>query len=218
MTTKLKIILGFSLMAIMIGCIALLSYKSIEDASDGFNAYRRLARLNVATSDLNGDMYAAGFYTSQFLLDREVSDFEEARKSTELARSKIKDCMDLVVKPERRAKLEAMTKDLTSIQTEMDVVRRAVPEAYEQYSKVVQPGARKMQDQLVALASVATKAGNIDAMSNLSEVWRNFSNLRSALSRFAESRAEADAKRVRGHLLRGDGPTPEGTGERAGHR
>ena len=89
MTTKLKIISGFALMALLIGTIAFFSHKGIQDASDGFNAYRRLARFNVATSDLDSAVYAAGFHAGQFLLYEKNEDIDLARKSIELARSKV---------------------------------------------------------------------------------------------------------------------------------
>ena len=197
MTTKLKIISGFALMAILLGVIAFFSHKGIQDASDGFNAYRRLARFNVATSDLDSAVYAAGFHTTQFLLYRKSEEFDLARKSVELARSKVNDCMNLVVKPERRAKLETVVKDLTGIQNEMDAARKSVVEAYDLYLNTVQPGARKAQGMLADLGALAAKVGNTAALGNISDVWKNFANLRSALSRFAESRLEQDAKRIR---------------------
>ncbi len=197
MTTKLKIISGFTLMALLIGAIAFFSYKGIQDASDGFNAYRRLARLNVATSDLDSAVYAAGFHASQFLLYEKDEDIDLARKSIELARNKLKDCMELVVKPDRRAKLEAATADLASLQSAMDSARKNVLEAYDQYLKSVQPVAKKAQDRLADIGAQAAKAGDAAALAGISEVWKHFANLRSALSRFAESRAEQDAKRIR---------------------
>ena len=197
MTTKLKIISGFALMALLLGVIAFFSHKAIEDASDGFNAYRRLARFNVATSDLDSAVYAAGFHVSQFLLYRKAENFDAARKSTELAQSKTQDCMGLVEKPDRRAKLEAVVKDLASLQSEMETVRKNVLDAYNQYTNTVQPGARKAQGLLADLGTLSAKAGNAAALAGISEVWKNFANLRSAMSRFAESRLEQDAKRIR---------------------
>ena len=197
MTTKFKIISGFALMALLLGVIAFFSHKGIQDASDGFSAYRRLARFNAATSDLDSAVYAAGFRVSQFLLYRKAEDFDMARKSIEFARSKVKDCMELVVKPERRAKLEAVTKDLDSIQSYMGTMRKSVVEAYDQYLNMVQPGARKAQELLADLGAQAAKAGNTTALAGISEIWKNFANLRSATSRFAESRLEQDAKRIR---------------------
>ena len=105
--------------------------------------------------------------------------------------------MQLVVKPERRAKLEAITKDLASLQSEMDTARKNVLDAYDQYVKVVQPVAKKAQDRLIDLNTIAAKIGNTAALSDIADVWKNFANLRSALSRFAESRLEQDAKRIR---------------------
>ena len=197
MTTKLKIISGFALMALLIGTIAFFSHKGIQDASDGFNAYRRLARFNVATSDLDSAVYAAGFHAGQFLLYEKNEDIDLARKSIELARSKIKDCMELVVKPDRRAKLEAAAADLASLQNAMDAARKNVLEAYDQYLKNVQPVAKKAQDRLADIGAQAAKAGDTAALAGISEVWKHFANLRSALSRFAESRQDQDAKRIR---------------------
>ena len=197
MTTKLKIILGFALMALLIGTIAFFSYKGIEDASDSFNAYRRLARFNAATSDLDSATYATGFHASQFLLYNKTEEFDLALKSLDLAKRKLGDCMGLVVKPDRRAKLEALVKDLDGLRTEMDAARKGVIEGRDQYAKVVQPGARKAQGVLADLGGIIARSGNTSASAGISELWKNFANLRSAISRFAESRAEVDAKRVR---------------------
>ena len=196
MTTKIKIVSGFALMALLLGVIAFFSHKGIQDASDGFSAYRRLARFNAATSDLDSAVYAAGFRVSQFLLYRKSEDSDSASKSLELARNKMKDCMNLVVKPERRAKLEAVSADLASIQSAMDAARKNVLEGYDRYLKDVQPVARKAQDRLADLGAQAAKVGNTAALAGISEVWKHFANLRSALSRFAESRLEQDAKRI----------------------
>ena len=57
MTTKIRIIIGFSVVIVLLGAMAFFGLTSLKTASTNFNDYRRLANVNVNSSDLKSAIY-----------------------------------------------------------------------------------------------------------------------------------------------------------------
>lgn len=65
MTTKIKIILGFSVLLVLLCLMAFFGYRSLQTASTGFVDYRRMANVNVNASDLESAVYQTVYYLEQ---------------------------------------------------------------------------------------------------------------------------------------------------------
>ncbi len=200
MTTKYKIILGFLLMMVLLGTVSFLGYNGVQRSSEGFTEYRRLARLNVATSNLDSAVYAAAFHISQFLDSRDPADAEKSRRALASAKTKVKEALDFVVNPKRRAALQTIGDDLEAFRNHVDNVEKALLETHNIYKTTTRPQVRAMAQRLLDLSEMAKSINNIDAMATLSSIWFHLSAARSSISRFLESHLPADAEQARERL------------------
>ena len=78
MTTKRKIIIGFSTLLLLLGVMAVFGYSSLQTASNNFVDYRRFANVNVDASDLQSSVYELVLYAERFMSDRNAEDLKES--------------------------------------------------------------------------------------------------------------------------------------------
>lgn len=78
MITKYRIISGFVFMVLIIFGVAGLSVFTIPQASRHFGEYRRLARLNVDTSDLEARLRQTTTRVSAFVHGHDTTAIEES--------------------------------------------------------------------------------------------------------------------------------------------
>ncbi len=200
MTTKFKIITGFLLMIVLLGGVAILGYTASGRFSEGFTEYDRLAKFNVNISDLQSEINAAGYNLVQFMISRRAEDMNQARAALERGNGKIKQAMTQVRRQDSKNLLDEMTRDLVAYRAGMEGIQKNLIQAYTLYTDTVQPNMRAMQKALMDITRQTKEANNIGALEDISEVWFGLAYARSAMSRFAESRSDADSARV-GELL-----------------
>ena len=118
MTTKYRIIIGFIVMVVLSGSIALIGYSSIETASDGFVDYRRLARFNTAMSDMNDALHRTAYNAYLFLDTRQTKTMDDARSALDMATKQIDLGKSYTRVQENKDRLEKMAKHVQSFRTQ----------------------------------------------------------------------------------------------------
>jgi hypothetical protein len=66
MTTKMKIVTGFSLMMVLLAGVSLIGFSGLSSASALFLDFSRFASLNVASSDSVSGLNASAYYLEKF--------------------------------------------------------------------------------------------------------------------------------------------------------
>ncbi len=199
MTTKLKIITGFTLMVLLLCGVAVLGYTALQSGSEKFFEYQRLCKFNVAMSDVGAAANEAILNVYQYLYSDDMklmdaSDASLATLETHLAKAEAQAAM-----ASSKALIGNIRDTTRAFGTKSGLVKNSVRDMNAQYA-TVQNSAAEMTVALKAMARQASEAGNSAALYDISEVWDDLAGLRSNVSRYSESHNEADAAHVRENL------------------
>ncbi len=186
-------------MLLLVG-IAALGYRSIQVTSEGFDEYNRLAELNVTASDLETNLFRAAYNTARFADSLDPKSIEAAREALIAAKGKIEEAEKHAIRQDRKDILAELGKGDDLLAKQVEEARQSLLTAHKQYQDVVQPNATSMQENLLGIAAQANSLSNANALYALNLTWDSFAKIRSAVSRFAESRVPEDAVKVHQYL------------------
>jgi methyl-accepting chemotaxis protein len=202
MTTKGKIITGFSLMILLLCVLVFLGFRALEDSSAGFGEYLRLARLNVCASDLETALETAEGELRAFTTIRSESQFEKVREKM-VAASSIIIAMEEFTRSQRTKDLfKDLQRDLSSLTATQEAVRASVMESDSMYREVVLPSAGAIIAALESMTRQALSANNMAALDHIGKIWPPMTMGLSALSRFSRTMSKEDSLAVRADMDR----------------
>ena len=196
MTTKLKIILGFTVMVFLLGGISFLGFQSNRQSTENFDEYERLAVFNTSSSDLVAAMYKASSELYTYVRTQKPENINASRAAVDMAVQKVAAAEKVAVQPERIAATATLSKEVQSFKALQDTVQKNIEEAEAIYRKVVQEEARSMMANLKDLTKQAAASQNVTALVSITEVWDDLASARSSISRYAESFMLEDATRT----------------------
>ena len=196
MTTKIKIIIGFSIMIFLLVGLAIIGFKGLETASDGFTHYRRLARLNVHVGEMTIDINSALASIYRFTATDDNVHLVNAKKRLSGLVEEVEETREFVVKPESKALLQEIEADVKVLTAAIDRIDANTVNVLKQYRDIVMPGGHEVTRQMKALDELALRFGNTHVSSLIFDAMGNLGTERSAASRFAQSRVDKDGQRV----------------------
>ncbi len=200
MTTKWKIISGFLLMMVLLAAVAGIGYRSLQEASKGFENYRRLAKFNAATNDMETCLNRMAYNTFRFLESKDSGFMKLAGEALKSAQERIKECEEYVVRPERKKMLETLSADTLEQEKRLVEIERGVLAGYNTFSNNVQNAVRDLTAELTKTAEQARDRQNTQALFEVSDVLKDLTFARNRLAAYAASRSPEDAKRVQESL------------------
>ena len=196
MSTKWRIILGFIVMILLLGVVAFIGYRSLEEATADFATYRRLAARNVYTSDILANNFGARNAINTFR-----STYEPALGET--ARRYISSSLEILTK----AKGEAIRKDVKDSFNEPEKLiadqlqiftafEKTLLDMLKLFNEIQQPAAESFGAELVKLGNVFIEDSNDPAAKLAAVTLDHFAAARSAFSRAAYYRTPQNAARA----------------------
>ena len=197
MTTKFKIILGFMVMILLIGGMAAIGYLDLGQASDRFSEYRRLARFNVASSDMNTDVNTAVGRIFSYIHSDSDEDIKGANESMARFSANLLAAEENAQSETSKSTLKKLKASGAQLNALLNGVHTSLAEVRNQYRTVVAPNGMKMAESLDAIAAAALQLDNIQILHTTAEAWSNYGLTLSVLSRFAESISLQDANMVK---------------------
>ena len=144
MTTKFKIILGFAVLIVLLGVMAFFGYSSLQTASGNFDNYRRLANVNVNSSDMKSAVYETMYYARNYLQERtpELAKEATARADRAIAMvdaaasgSRLEETLKSL--QEARVLLTAITTDIGALQGSIEKVLTIFTQEYRPNMKTM---------------------------------------------------------------------------------
>lgn len=196
MTTKIKIIFGFSIMIVLLVGLASIGFIGLETASGGFTQYRRLARLNVHVSEMATSMNSALVSVYRFTTTDDNAHLGDAKKSLADLSKLVEQTREFVVEAKNIAILQEIDADIKVFATAIDRIDENTTLVLTQYRDIVLPGGHEVARQLKALDELALRFGNTRVSSLIMDAMGQLGTQRSAASRFAQSRLDKDGQRV----------------------
>lgn len=200
MTTKVKIISGFTIMVIIMAGAALQGYLGLEQASGRFLTYRQYAGINVYSSDIMTNLGLAGTNINAYLLNRDPKALEACMQAMENMNKVFETALKETQDPENQKILEELKKISAEYKAGLVKLVSAVGNLQEQYNSVVTPNGMAMAGLLHDLANNAKLNNNLLALADVEELWGQFAMMLSALGRFGYSRTDADIKAVESRI------------------
>ncbi|MCC8193798.1 MAG: methyl-accepting chemotaxis protein [Deltaproteobacteria bacterium] len=196
MTTKIRIVLGFGVLLVLLGFMAFWGYSGLQTASNNYVNYRRFANINVDATGLEADVYAIVYYAEQYMKDKKPERIKAALDRVEkgyaiighaLETSRREDTISNMTKA--RQLLDAMAEELRSLQRNVERINKIFLEA-------CLPNMEKVDKELVALADFARKVSRPEALYYQTLVLNNVASVRESLAAFLISLNTADAGKI----------------------
>jgi methyl-accepting chemotaxis protein len=200
MTTKIKIILGFSLMVIFLGVTAVLGTVNVRNVLDNFLDYQRIANRNTASSDLEAAIASSQYNVYIFFdtseeqwIERFKVRFGQARESLEKVRTHAQT-------PDTLKQVADLERLMAEYSKDADALFSNTLAGWKVYANTVQPSYQTIQDELLSLQKVSADANNRALTTALGSAWDLIAKVRSATSRYFLSRKAQDANLAKGAI------------------
>jgi len=196
MTTKFRIILGFTVMLILLCLMAVFGYFSLQTASSNFITYRRLANINVDASDLQSSVYETVYYTQLYMRDKTPAQLDEAEKRIDKGLTVIKHALETSRQESTIAALTKSREMLVSMHGGLVELRKGVNAVNEQFLQVCLPHMEKFDKGVQEITDLALRVQRPAALYSLTVVWRNFASVRESLASFLISLDTKDSGKI----------------------
>ena len=200
MTTKWKIVSGFVIMVILIGIIVFLGYRGLQKSSEGFSEYRRLARLNVAISDMEIELNRLAAKLYAYIYNENEEHIDSAKKDLRALQYLIVDSEQFVTQPSTREVFSSLKNDTDTFDATVDSVRAGISSNRKQYEEVVLINAVAMINLLKEMGRTAESTQNVQGLGIICQVWGDLPQFMSSLSRFGNTHKAEDAATVHSAL------------------
>ena len=193
MTTKFKIILGFVVMILLLGVVAVIGYINLQSASVGFVDFRRQAGVNVTTSDMVANMNEALSRTFDFMRTGNMETIESGIQSAEYFGELAKAAESETQIPYRQEALQALQKNVEPFTAAQKSVRDSLLALKKQYDDDIRTSYNLITEKMHELSIVARDVQNTDVLFLLTDIWEEFAHCLVDVGRFSESGSQQDA-------------------------
>lgn len=178
MTTKIKIILGFSVLLVLLCLMAFFGYRSLQTASTGFVDYRRMANVNVNASDLESAVYQTVYYLEQYMGDKSPAHTQHARESVGKGQQYADQILELTKVETTANSIKKVREIFVGIGGAIDSLEKDAALLNKAYDETCKPLLDKMDKALVELAEGALGSGRPEPLYYQTKVWRSYVDLR----------------------------------------
>jgi CHASE3 domain sensor protein len=196
MTTKLKIIVGFSVMIVLVGVIAGIGNMGLNSAADSFDDYRRLARADVNSSNSLVELLSSTSSLRLFRLTRDPAHADEAMKNLDNMAEGLNSSESLLRLQANRDALKNVRAQMESIRKFTDEIKELTLRFEHEYRTVMIPLQRQVKADLIAMVKASSNAGNTRAVALEAEAMNVLAYNRSAISRFAMTATQVNSERT----------------------
>ncbi|MDR2893744.1 MAG: methyl-accepting chemotaxis protein [Deltaproteobacteria bacterium] len=193
MTTKLKIIIGFVVMVVLIGVVAAIGYISLAGATSAFNEYRRLAQLNVRTSDIVAEQRESTSQRRLFRLNVDPKIMAAARERLSQSQKLVADTKAIAASKTTLDALEIMEKRTADQLLLVDAMEKSSMGTVNGYEKQMIPAMQTLSRELAELTRFASSLDNETGVSMNAAALDNLGAVRGRLAILAYSRSLVNA-------------------------
>ena len=201
MTTKYRIIFGFTLMVMLLVAISFFGHRNSGMSAKNIAEYKRVAQLSALHCNTTNAINAVTASVFQFLKNPENSGaIQGAHASVGTLISNIKraDIMDNDAGSD--GILKKMLAAAQKLNTNIDVISNNSAERNRMYTTDVQQATQNLVGDMLNLGQGLYPLGDVEALASLSQAWAYLASVQGSLERFAESRDVEDGKKIRGYL------------------
>lgn len=196
-TVRRKIVLGFLLMLLLIGCVSAVSFLALQQSSEGFDLYRRMAR----NSNLIGQIQAHMFKVEMNVKDYIISGDQKELTHYENDVSTMKEIISRAIQNIQNQERAAETEHVQTAHQEYDAVFRKITEFIRKRNRLVKEildsNGPLMEKNLTFLMEAADKENNSHAVFYTATALRHLMLGRLNMAKFLDSNAVEDSERAK---------------------
>jgi len=196
MTIKLKLILSFSIIGLLVAILSGYSIYGVSKSSQGFTNYREMAKDSLLASRVQANMLMVRMNVKDYLknpIQKEIDEFEGYYKKTN---GFIKEALQEIHKPVRATMVQTIAADLTVYHDSFYKVVELFKQRNMVVNKNLDVNGKKIEQLLSAVMQSARKDNDKDASLSAAESIRTLLLARLYTAKYLASNNLAHAKRV----------------------
>ncbi|MET0679213.1 MAG: HAMP domain-containing methyl-accepting chemotaxis protein [Bradyrhizobium sp.] len=158
-----KIMVGFAAVLTLLAVLAALSYRALVQVSEGFGAFNQRVKVVSIVRDVDYGFVGYRRFVREFSVSGDESLVVEARKRQEVLAMSVKQGLDEIKNPERRAAMNRISEQFTQYTAHFDRLVALKQDQNRLTKDVLDPLGAKSLAVIEELQRMASKAGNPDA-------------------------------------------------------
>ena len=196
MTTKRKIILGFTLVIVVLIAVGVAGYKGISDMSHSFGYYDRFAHANVHISDMLTEVWAQAFEMERFTDTYKTEHAQAAKKHMETAAELGRKALSYLRDPQRQETMKKAVAAVEEYASLIDGIQKNLLSWQNEYDKTILPALSALQEMTNTIGAKAAQTENIPVLGEINTVWAAMMRMSYSMARFAEESSDENAALV----------------------
>jgi methyl-accepting chemotaxis protein len=193
MTTKIKIILGFVAMILIVAIVSAIGYKGLTTASEQLADLSRISTVNVAMSNSVNHINESAYHLELFMRLSDGKDMDASLAAQEKTLAVVSASLTRIADPERKKSLEQAVSRLREYVDALKLIKNALVPWYGDYKNVVVPSFSAAGKALATTTDLALQVNNLTILGPVNDLWRMLTALDAALSDFRETGTEERA-------------------------
>ena len=159
LTTRIKIIIGFTIMVVLLAGLALLGYLNMAKSSRDFVTFDRYAAMNIAASDMGTAIARSISSSYAFSKSLDMKEMEEAEISLQTFEKLCDVALETTQIASRKEALSRLRDRGRSLRAAQTMLRDSFGELRKQYNTIVRPSYNLMIDLLSKIADSSNDHG-----------------------------------------------------------
>jgi methyl-accepting chemotaxis protein len=196
MTTKIKIITGFTVMIVMLAGVSFIGFRGLNGSATLFLEFSKLAEMNVSASDSVSGVNASAYYLEKFMRLSDGKDMDRSVAAQEQTLVAVREASAFVVVPEQKKIMEQAVIRLQEYVEALKQMRTLLGPWYDAYRRNVEPDFEASEKLLGGIGDLALQAGNAAVLGQINDVWRALVGLKRAVAEFRLSAGAENAATV----------------------
>ncbi len=194
-----KIMIGFAAVLALLATLSVMSYRGFGKVSEGFGVFNQRVKVVSIARDVDRGFVAFRRFVREFALSGDEKLIAEARQRQEVLTKSIKQGLDEIKNPERRARMVEIGEQYEKYAKNFDKLVALKQEQNKLTKEVLDPLGLKSRAEIEELQTMAVaKAGNSNTMILAGEALKQLLlvrlNVNKLLGRHEESSAQGAEK------------------------
>ncbi|MBF0279436.1 MAG: methyl-accepting chemotaxis protein [SAR324 cluster bacterium] len=191
-----KLSLGFGLVLLLLVGIAIVSFTTIEKASEEFVNYRGLARNANLSGIVQADMLMVRMNVKDFIITGSEKDLNQYNEYVEKTDESIGEAHKAIKSPERQKMIDRIDDSLSEYEDQFKLVVTARGVRDQLVNEVLNIKGRDMENTLSEILETAEKDKDMTAAYHTSLALKHLLLARLYLTKFLNTNAQVDMDRV----------------------
>jgi methyl-accepting chemotaxis protein len=187
MTTKLKIITGFTFMFVILAVVSFFGYRGLNNASDQIVEFSRISTQNTALSNSVGFIQESAYYLEKFMRLSDGKDMDASLAAQENTLRSVEETLPTLVTPAGKEALGKVKARLEEYIKALQQMKSSLVPWYADYQQIIGPNFTAAEKALGDVGDMALRVNNSAILGQVNDVWRMLVTLDKSLALFRET-------------------------------